>query len=60
MLFNGKPDKNGAWTAEEDHLAQMIELLGPIPPDVLSEGSRSSQYFNDDGTEVDCQVIIPC
>jgi serine/threonine-protein kinase SRPK3 len=49
VLFNGKQDKNGAWTAEEDHLAQMIELLGPIPPDVLSQGSLSSQYFDDNG-----------
>lgn len=49
LLFNGKQDKGGAWTAEEDHLAQMIELLGPIPPDVLNQGSHTSQYFDKSG-----------
>lgn len=39
-------------TAEDDHLAQMIELLGPIPTDWLLEGSRSSRYFDEQGKTI--------
>ena len=49
VLFKGRPDPNGAWTAEEDHLAQMIELFGPIPAELLTEGSASRSYFDQDG-----------
>lgn len=48
-MFNGNFNENGAWSVTEDHLAQMIELLGPIPSDLLSEGLHSSLYFNEDG-----------
>lgn len=51
-MFNGREHKGGAWTAEEDHLAQMIELLGPFPPDFLGGGSRSSQLFDEEGTRL--------
>ncbi|MCJ1398386.1 hypothetical protein MMC11_001584 [Xylographa trunciseda] len=49
ILFKGRPDPNGAWTAEEDHLAQMIELFGPLPAGLLTEGSSSRSYFDRDG-----------
>lgn len=49
MLFKGRPDPNGAWTAEEDHLAQMMELLGPFPTDLLAEGRSSGSFFDKDG-----------
>ena len=49
VLFKGRPEPNGAWTAEEDHLAQMIELFGPLPTDLLTEGSSSRSYFDRDG-----------
>ncbi|KAL9635251.1 MAG: hypothetical protein Q9204_002683 [Flavoplaca sp. TL-2023a] len=50
VLFKGRPDPNGAWTAEEDHLAQMMELLGPLPTDLLAEGRSSGSFFDKDGT----------
>lgn len=49
MLFRGRPDPNGAWTAEEDHLAQMIELFGPLPTNLLAEGRSSGSFFDKDG-----------
>ena len=49
LFFYGKGSERGSWTAEDDHLAQMIELLGPIPTDWLLEGSRSSRYFDEHG-----------
>ncbi|KAI9749813.1 MAG: asparagine synthetase [Chaenotheca gracillima] len=49
VLFKGRPDPQGTWQAEDDHLAQMIELFGPLPPDLLAEGSSSGFYFDKDG-----------
>ncbi|MEQ2252287.1 hypothetical protein ILYODFUR_020215 [Ilyodon furcidens] len=34
---------------EEDHIAQIIELLGKIPPDVVLSGKYSADYFNRKG-----------
>jgi hypothetical protein len=49
VLFKGRPGPEGAWTAEEDHLAQMIELFGPLPAELLAEGSASKSYFDRKG-----------
>ena len=49
VLFKGRPDPNGAWTAEEDHLAQMMELFGPLPTGLLAEGRSSGSFFDKDG-----------
>ena len=49
VLFKGRADPNGAWTAEEDHLAQMIELFGPLPKDLLAKGRSSGLLFDKDG-----------
>jgi len=35
---------------EEDHLAQMLELCGPMPPELLITGKRAAMYFDQDGT----------
>lgn len=48
VLFKARPDPSGAWTAEEDHLAQMIELFGPLPTDLLAEGRSSGSFFDKD------------
>lgn len=49
VLFKGRPGPEGAWTVEEDHLAQMIELFGPLPSELLAAGSSSRSYFDQDG-----------
>ncbi|KAM4570525.1 SRSF protein kinase 3 isoform 1-T1 [Fundulus diaphanus] len=42
--------KAGAFISlEEDHIAQIIELLGKIPPDVALSGKYSTEYFNSRG-----------
>lgn len=48
VLFKGRPDPNGTWTAEEDDLAQMMELFGPLPTDLLAEGRSSGSFFDKD------------
>jgi hypothetical protein len=37
--------------ADRNHLAQMVTLLGPPPPQLLTDsGSRVLVFFNEDGT----------
>ncbi|EGX88003.1 protein kinase, putative [Cordyceps militaris CM01] len=53
ILFSGNASKNGTWTAEDDQLARMVEILGQFPPGLLSQGRRSAEFF-------DAKGIIPC
>ncbi len=49
LLFIAKPSEKGSWAAEDSLLASMIELLGPIPTDMLSRGTKPSDYFDAEG-----------
>ncbi|KAJ3498192.1 hypothetical protein NLG97_g1311 [Lecanicillium saksenae] len=49
VLFSGNASENGTWTAEDDHLAKIVEVLGPFPSSLLSRGSRSAQFFDEQG-----------
>jgi serine/threonine protein kinase len=42
---SGKP----AWSREEDHIAQIIELLGPAPRKAAMRGRLSSDFFAPNG-----------
>lgn len=44
LMFDPHEGKN--WNREEDHLALMIELLGPFPKSLLPKGKFSYDYFN--------------
>jgi len=53
-LFEGKhmfqgndPDGKGYFTRA--HLAEVIGMLGPPPLDLLKEGTRSSEFFDEEG-----------
>lgn len=48
-LFRGRADEGLGWTVNEDRLALMIDLFGPLPKDLLREGRVSSRYFDDNG-----------
>jgi serine/threonine protein kinase len=48
LLFD--PAASETYERDEDHMAQMQELLGPIPPKVALRGTNSSKYFNRAGT----------
>lgn len=43
-LFDPKASEE--YPRDEDHLALFVELLGPMPPAVISRGRRSMTYFN--------------
>ncbi|CEJ92769.1 hypothetical protein VHEMI08399 [[Torrubiella] hemipterigena] len=40
VLFTGTPSARGTWTAEDDHLAQIIEVIGPFPTSFLQSESE--------------------
>ncbi|CAE7217555.1 SRPK1 [Symbiodinium necroappetens] len=40
------PKASDEYPRDEDHLALFIELLGPMPKDLISRGRRSNTYFN--------------
>lgn len=46
-LFHPHAGKDFSRT--DDHLAQMIELLGPIPKEQALSGKFSKYYFDDEG-----------
>nr|XP_057940878.1 SRSF protein kinase 3 isoform X2 [Doryrhamphus excisus] len=43
------PKSGTSFSLEEDHIAQIMELLGKIPPTVLFSGKYSSRYFSRKG-----------
>lgn len=47
--FAGTNAKSGSWTAEDDRLAQFIEVFGPFPKALLSRASKADQFFDSDG-----------
>lgn len=49
MGFNGVVSAGGTWTSEDDHLAQHMEILGPMPAELLQRGRKTPYYFDDDG-----------
>jgi serine/threonine-protein kinase SRPK3 len=44
FLFD--PQKGSRFNKDDDHMAQMIETLGPIPKHVALSGRYSSEIFN--------------
>ncbi|KAL5335545.1 protein kinase [Aspergillus crustosus] len=49
ILFTGEASKKGTWTAEDDHLAKIIEALGPFPLDFIKRGTRAKDFFDAEG-----------
>ncbi|TKA66826.1 hypothetical protein B0A55_08262 [Friedmanniomyces simplex] len=49
LAFPGAANENGSWSSEDDHLAQYMENLGPMPPELLKRGKRTYSYFDAQG-----------
>jgi serine/threonine-protein kinase SRPK3 len=47
LLF--QPRKGAVWGKNDDHLAQIQELLGPFDPNFALRGKKSKKYFNKEG-----------
>jgi len=44
-----EPHSGDTYSRDEDHLAHIIELLGPIPRSIATQGKYSKDYFNRKG-----------
>ncbi|CAD5124939.1 DgyrCDS13183 [Dimorphilus gyrociliatus] len=44
-----EPHTGDSYTRDEDHIAHIIELLGPIPKHIALSGRYSREYFNKKG-----------
>jgi serine/threonine-protein kinase SRPK3 len=49
LLFDPRSSETGTYSRDEDHLAQMIELLGTIPKKLALSGRYSNQFFRKNG-----------
>ncbi|KAL8910112.1 MAG: hypothetical protein Q9171_004573 [Xanthocarpia ochracea] len=47
-IFHGNDPEKGRYLTRA-HLAEMIALMGPPPPELLKRGKRSAEFFDDDG-----------
>lgn len=47
FLFD--PHTSEFYERDEDHLALMMELLGPVPPHIRAEGKLSKEFYNEQG-----------
>ena len=46
LLFNPRKDNNDSFGKNDDHLAQMMELLGRFPRKFSVRGAKSKKYFS--------------
>ncbi|BCS18629.1 uncharacterized protein APUU_11457A [Aspergillus puulaauensis] len=49
VLFSGEASANGTWTAEDDHLARIIEVLGQFPLGFIEKGNNAAHFFDKEG-----------
>ncbi|KAG8683544.1 serine/threonine protein kinase, CMGC group [Ceratobasidium sp. 395] len=42
-------ERPGSWSRDDDHICQMIELLGPMSPEFALSGDYSKEIFRSDG-----------
>jgi serine/threonine protein kinase len=47
--FLFQPNARGAYSKDEDHLAQMIELLGEVPGEALAGARYADEFFSPEG-----------
>ena len=45
FLFEPRNSSNKNYSQDDDHLAQMMELLGPMPRSMALSGTRYSKIF---------------
>ncbi|KAG6023834.1 hypothetical protein E4U19_004104, partial [Claviceps sp. Clav32 group G5] len=48
--FREDPSEEDTWTAEDDHLAKIVEIIGPIPSSLLKQGRRTAEFFDEQDT----------
>lgn len=56
LFYGNDPDGSGYKTRA--HLAEVVGLLGPPPLDLLKRGSRSKEFFDEEGTRVHSSSVL--
>ncbi|KAK2791339.1 hypothetical protein FQN53_004520 [Emmonsiellopsis sp. PD_33] len=49
ILFSGEASSNGTWTAADDRLARITEVLGRFPLEFIEKGKRAAHFFDKQG-----------
>jgi len=49
FLFEPRNSSNKKYSQDDDHLAQMMELLGPMPKSVAVQGIKYKKMFDANG-----------
>jgi serine/threonine-protein kinase SRPK3 len=58
-LSNGQAHPRGTWTLEDDHLALHLEILGPIPAELLQRGIKTREYFDETDNDEFLSYLLP-
>lgn len=59
-LFDPQSSRPGEFfSKDESHLAQAVELLGPLPAALAARGPRAAQWFRADGVTLRNIAIAP-
>jgi serine/threonine-protein kinase SRPK3 len=53
------PQSGSKYSRDDDHIAQIIELLGPLPTQLINTGRWSSEFFNRKGELRAIQKLKP-
>lgn len=48
------PASGSRYSKDDDHIAQIMELMGEFPKSIAFSGKYSSDFFNRKGTYLDC------
>lgn len=58
-IFYGKDPKERRYMTRA-HLAEMIALMGPPPPELLKKGKRTAEFFDEDGENCPTRTKLFC
>ena len=47
-----EPHSGEDYSRDEDHLAHIMELLGPVPRNIAMSGKYSREFFNKRGVQI--------
>lgn len=43
---------------DEQHLAEMVSLIGPPPPEYLTRSKKAAQFWDNQGTFLPCPIVF--
>ena len=53
-----EPHSGEDYSRDEDHIAHIIELMGPVPVDIAHSGRYSREFFNKRGREPTVTALV--